>query len=163
MFRRILMLAAVCALTVATVSGCADTPSRVAKTPLQHAYAALQEYNAAQVVGLTLVQDDGTPEALKRALIDAEDAATPVVKSVTAATREVERIRTEVKAGATDMEKLEIATASLDRWTLELRKALATLQSAIVHARGSLKPAVFRYRQGVVPMFDGSRYRMEVT
>jgi hypothetical protein len=162
MFRKTLMIAAVCALAVAAVSGCADTPSRVAKTPLQHAYAALQEYNAAQEVGLTLVQDEKTPEDLKRGLIAAEAAATPIFRSATSAARDVERIRGEVKAGATDMEKLQIATANLDRWTLELRKAVSELESAILQARGMLKPAVFRYRRDVVPLFNGSRYRMEV-
>jgi hypothetical protein len=151
--------AVVCAFTAGFVFGCADAPSRIAETPLQHAYAALTEYHAVQDVGLALVISPDTPPALKGALIAAEDAATPLAKSVTGAVQKVEAARQQLKDGETTEAKLQIATSELAGWTLQLNAAVKDLQAAIANAKSSLKKA--GAPPGTIPPYLGGQIALE--
>lgn len=131
---------ALVAVLAAVTLACATDPVRIANTPLQKAYGAMQDYETYQEAGLVFVEDANTPKAVKDALIKAEAAATPLVHPTRVAVQTVERIRAEVKAGTSTQEKLEIATRDLAQWTVNLQKAVDDLVAAIGTAKAGLKP-----------------------
>lgn len=137
MFRKTMMMS-VAAVAVAMV-GCVSDPVRAAKTPLQTAYAALQDYETAQQFGLAFVEDKNTPAAVKDGLIKAESAATALVHPTRVAAQTVEQIRKDLQAGKSTQEQLAIATQNLNQWTLNLQKAVDEFSAAIEKAKGSLK------------------------
>lgn len=127
-----------CAALVALVA-CAHDPVSVAKTPLQKAYGAMQDYQTAQEVGLAFVENPNTPPIVKDSLVRFEGAATPVFKALLKDVREVEAVRKAVLAGETPEEKLVIATAKLPESTLKLQEAMKNFERAISDAKASLK------------------------
>lgn len=152
MLRKSLFIAVVA--VAAALIGCAADPVRAAKTPLQKAYAALQDYQTAQELGLVFVEDANTPAVVKQALIKAEAAATALVHPTRVAAQTLDQIAKDVKAGASTEEKLAIATQNLNQWTLNLQKAVDEFTRAIEQAKGALKSGrlILPERDDILPV-----------
>jgi hypothetical protein len=103
----------------------------------------MQDYETAQKLALTFVENPQTPKEIRSALIDAEAIATPTLKELRKSVSLVESIRKEVLAGETTEERLVDATARLGAWTVSLRAQITALQTTIADARAELKDTVW--------------------
>lgn len=94
------------ALTLAATPGCAslalrfESPIAAAQTLDQRTYALLNTYAAILEEAADIVRDPAVPLAVKRALGDAERAATPAVEAAEAAFRVYAQARGDERAAA---------------------------------------------------------------
>lgn len=141
------VLALACALTL--TPACAgfklgqtriENPIAAAQTIDQRAYAALHAYAAVVEEATDIVADPATPLAFKRALGEAERAATPAVETLQIAITAYLRARADFDAasGASQTATQRLATA-LSVAARRLNDALAAAQAPIAELEGLVR------------------------
>lgn len=143
-------LALACALTL--TPACAalqagetriENPIAAAQTADQRAYALLHAYAAVIEEAADIVADPITPLAFKRALGQAERAATPAVETLQVAFAAYVRARANFEAASTaDQTAIERTAAALSIAARRLSEAAAAAQAPI----GELEELVRAYR-----------------
>jgi hypothetical protein len=109
--------------------GCAGlkSPSAVAETPEQHAYALYGQFEIAEAVAADITEDPTTPQSVREAIATADAAAKPVADNLLAASRSVMKIRAEIAQGKSTEEKLAVAITNLERWIADARPKIEAL------------------------------------
>lgn len=126
------------------VAGPVENPLAAARGPDQRAYALLHAYAAAVEEAADLAADPAVPLGFKRALGQAERAATPAVETLGIAMAAYVRARAEFDAiDAADRpaiaraaDALAIAAAHLNQAAQAARAPIAELEQLIAAARG---------------------------
>lgn len=106
-------------------------PVEVAETPAQKAYALSGTYNVLLETAAELVADPLVNEEVKVTIQLVEARTTPVVNSLDNAYANFVVEKARFDAGQSDVEKLDIATANLERWVVLAEDALLELATAI--------------------------------
>lgn len=140
-------LALACALTL--TPACAalqigqtrmENPFAAAQTIDQRAYALLHSYAAIVEEATDIVADPATPIAFKRALGQAEQAATPAVEILQVATTTYVRARADFDASANASQTtLQRATTALSIAARRLSEAYADAQAPIAQLEGLVR------------------------
>jgi hypothetical protein len=124
-------------LTILTLSacngGCAgiQSPSAVAETPEQHAYALYGQFVIAEETAAGIVEDPATPQVVKDQIAKADATAKPVADNLLDAARSVMKIRAELAQGKSSEEKLAIAITNLEKWIADARPKIEALVASI--------------------------------
>ena len=105
-----------------------DNPVAAARTPDQRAYAILHSYAAVVEEAADIVRDPVAPLSLKRALGQAERAATPAVETLQIAVAAYVRARADYDAATRDDQPV------LERTATALTIAANRLSAAIIAA-----------------------------
>lgn len=141
------VLALACALTL--TPACAalqfgqtriENPIAAAQTVDQRAYALLHSYAAIVEKATDIVADPATPLAFKRALGQAERAATPAAETLQIAVSAYMRARAEFDAAATaNQTTIQRAATALSIAARHLNEAVAAAQAPIAELEGLVR------------------------
>lgn len=109
-----------------------ENPAAAARTPDQRAYALLHAYAAIVEEAADIVRDPAAPLSLKRALGQAERAATPAVETLQIAVTGYMRARSDYDAATSaDQPVLERAASALTIAANRLSEAIAAADRPI--------------------------------
>ncbi|HRE42742.1 MAG TPA: hypothetical protein PKY87_02095 [Terricaulis sp.] len=109
-----------------------ENPAAAARTPDQRAYALLHAYAAIVEEAADIVRDPAAPLSLKRALGQAERAATPAVETLQIAVTGYMRARADYDAATSaDQPVLERAASALTIAANRLSEAIAAADRPI--------------------------------
>lgn len=109
-----------------------ENPAAAARTPDQRAYALLHAYAAIVEEAADIVRDPAAPLSLKRALGQAERAATPAVETLQIAVTGYMRARVDYdSATSADQSVLERAASALTIAANRLSEAIAAADRPI--------------------------------
>lgn len=100
-------------------------------------YATYGTFVIFEELGVKTAADPGIPAGVREAIVRADEAAKPVADNLYDSLRLYEQIRSEIAAGTSSSDKLEIATSSLNRWITEAAPLVANLVKAVNDARGA--------------------------
>lgn len=120
---------------MAALSACAANPFKAASGADEQAYAVLGSYAIYQRQALKIKADTSLPQGVRDAVVKADAAAFPVLKSLDTALVEFLDAKAALAAGATGKDKLAIAVANLKSWTVKAKDALKDLKAAAENAR----------------------------
>lgn len=124
---RVLLATFVASLLVA----CASNPIAVAETPAQK-YAAIKlTYDAVLSGALELVRDQSVPAEVRTRIQQSAAASGEIYRNANAAYVQFVAARAELAAGQTRSEKLDVATANLERWLGQLETVAGQLAAAL--------------------------------
>jgi len=119
----LLMIAALTALTACS----ALNPLHVAQTPEQKYAAVKLTYDALLTVAQTFVADQTIPPDARRAVQSAVGKSGELYKSLNTAFVEYVAAKSQLAAGATTSDKLNVATTNLATWVAQLEAAVGPL------------------------------------
>jgi hypothetical protein len=108
-----------------------SAPVEAAQTPEQTAYALYGTFVVFEELAASIVTDPATPASVKDVIKQADAVAKPAADGMIDAARQVIKIQTQLAAGTTPDEKLEIASTNLYGWTLEAKPKILALQCAV--------------------------------
>lgn len=141
------VLALACALTL--TPACAalqlgqtrlENPINVAQTIDQRAYALLHAYAAIVEEATDIVADPSTPLAFKRALGQAERAATPTAETLQIAVSAYMRARAELEAASgANQNSIQRAATALSIAARHLNEAVAAAEAPIAELEGLVR------------------------
>lgn len=126
----VLLLALV---AIASLPGCAtvSAPTKAAETVEQKAFAVYGTFVIFEEAGADIVENTSLPLDVRRAVQNTDRTAKPVADALVAAALEAQRIRLQVEAGANTVERLDIATANLERWIARAGPLIDNLVAAV--------------------------------
>jgi hypothetical protein len=132
-FPRVLALAQFAAmiLAVGLISACQSNPLSAAQSPDQKAYALYGTFVVFEEQAAVLVRSPSTPAEVKSAIRKADAVAKPVVDNLLGAARQYVSIQMQLKSGATSADRLQIATANLQKWVADATPLINSLVSAV--------------------------------
>jgi hypothetical protein len=117
-----------------------ENPISAAHTTEQHAYALLHAYAAVVEEATDIVRDPATPPAFKRALGQAERAATPAVEALQIAVSAYLRARADFEAASgAGQSGIERAATAMGIATRQLSEALVAAQAPLAELEGLVR------------------------
>ena len=121
------------ALALMMVAGCktVTAPVEVAQTAEQKAYALYGTFVVFEELAASVVTDPATPAAAKDFIKKSDATVKPAADALLQSARQVIQIQSELAAGKTPTEKLEIANARLESWVVAAQPKILALQCAV--------------------------------
>lgn len=123
------------AIAFAMLPACTTLGVKAAETNEQRAAALLGDFNIFQQAALKIGSDTTVPAEVRRRVLDAPIALKPAVDELDTALREYRAVALELSRGATDDEKLRIASANLVRWITDITPQITRLRTLIEGAK----------------------------
>jgi hypothetical protein len=118
-------------IAATALSACTANPISAAQTPDQKAYALYGTFVVFEEQAASLIRNVSTPDSVKTVIRKADMAAKPVVEDLLSAARQYLQVQTQLKTGATTADKLQIATANLQKWVTDATPLIADLVLAV--------------------------------
>lgn len=124
------------ALVLVSLVGCAAiNPIKHANSLEQKSYALYGTFVVFEEQAGKLMVDGRTPDAVKLQIQNMDKYAKPVVDSMLEAANIMVDVRAEIKAGATDSQKLKIAAMNLSNWYYDAKPRVEALVKAVQGAK----------------------------
>lgn len=116
----------------ALIAACANlNPVAVAETPEQRYNAAKLAYDALLTPAIEIIEDPAAPIGVRRTLQELVGTSGELYRAGNAVYADYRAARAAVAAGESPQDRLDIATANLERWAAELNEAVDLIATAI--------------------------------